>query len=404
MPLPERPRLRRRFVECVPDPRDPRFVILLDRLPLCAELVRVTELEFNWLGLFDGQRSLQEVQAEATRQWGGMSVPLNQVVRLAERLDAACLLDGPRFHDRLNGAIREPSCIGCYAGDPRALREQLTALFAGPTGPGLPRPMPPDGRLRAALLPHIDYARGGATFAWGFKEVVEHANASLFVIIGTSHYSPCRFILTRRDFKTPLGIVPTDQPFVDRLVAHYGDGLFDDEIAHFPEHSIELEVVFLQYLYEGLRPIRIVPLLVGPFQDCIEDRASPRRFDDIARMIQALHRAEEETPEPICYLISGDLAHLGPKFGDPSPVRAPFLQQSRAQDHALLRAAADSAEERYFELIAAEGDNRRICGLPPTYVALAAARPGRGRLVHYDQYVHPRGAESVSFASVVFER
>src|SRR5262249_55534760 len=161
---------------------------------------------------------------------------------------------------------------------------------------------------------HIDYQRGGQTFAWAFREIAEHTDASLFVIIGTSHYSPARFTLTRQDFKTPLGIAQTDQAYIDRLVAHYGDGLFADPLAHVPEHSIELEVVFLQYLYEGKRPFRIVPLLVGSFHDCIDmGGISPAKRLDVARMIEALRRAEAETAEKICYLISGDLAHIGPK-------------------------------------------------------------------------------------------
>src|SRR6202011_3580482 len=87
--------------------------------------------------------------------------------------------------------------------------------------------------------------------------------------ICTSHYSPNRFTLTRQDFQTPLGIARTDQAYIDRLAAHYGDGLFDDPVAHLPEHSIELEVVFLQFWYNQRRPFRIVPLVVGTFQDCV---------------------------------------------------------------------------------------------------------------------------------------
>ena len=39
-----------------------------------------------------------------------------------------------------------------------------------------------------------------------------------------------------------------------------------------------------------------------------------------------------------------------------------------------------------------------------TFVVLEALRPGRGKQLHYDQYVHPRGYESVSFASMAFDR
>jgi hypothetical protein len=323
---------------------------------------------------------------------------------LAQRLEEALFLDGPRFRAQLEGPIREPSCLGAYEAEPAALRRQLTDLFMGPRGPGLPGESRPGSRLRAALIPHIDYHRGGHSFAWGFKEVFEQTDASLFVIIGTSHYSPHRFTLTRKHFKTPLGIAPTDQAYIDRLVSHYGDGLFDDPLAHLPEHSIELEVVFLQFLYEGRRPIRIVPLLAGPFQDCVENSTPPSAAADIARMVRALQRAEAETPEPICYIISGDLAHIGPKFGDPHPVAEPLLEHSRGQDHALLRALERTDTAGYFSIIAEETDRRRICGLPPTYTLLEAIRPGSGRVLNYDQYVHPRGFESVSFASVAFYR
>ena len=300
--------------------------------------------------------------------------------------------------------MREPSCLGTYESDPEALRRQIAGLFSGPKGPGLPQEQRPDGTLRAALIPHIDYHRGGGTFAWGFREVFERTDASLFVIIGTSHYSSHRFTLTRKDFKTPLGVAPSDQAYIDRLVSHYGDGLFDDELAHLPEHSIELEVVFLQYLYGGRRPFRIVALVVGPFQDCLTEKSPPRSRPDIARMIEALRRSEAETNEPICYIISGDLAHIGPKFGDPEPVAEPFLHQSRAQDVALLDRLESADYQGYVGVIAAEEDRRRICGFPPTCLTLEALRPTRGKLLHYDRCIHPRGVESVSFASVAFFR
>jgi hypothetical protein len=403
MSVSERPQLRP-FLAAAQDERDPRYMIVWDRLGLGSEGLRMTAFEFGCLQLFDGCRTLREIQSEAMRQAGGQILPLEIFATLLRKVDEALFLEGPRFREKLSHPVREPSCIGCYAGEPEALRHQMCSLFTAPGGPGPPREPQPDGRLRAVLVPHIDYARGGVTYAWGFKDVFERTDAALFVIIGTSHYSAHRFTLTRKDFKTPLGIVPTDQTYIDRLVAHYGDGLFDDELCHLPEHSIELEVVLLQYLYEGRRPFRIVPLVVGSFQDAVEARISPLTHPDIARMVAALRRVEAETPEPICYLISGDLAHIGPKFGDAGPVQPPFLHHSRQQDLAVLEQTRRADALGYFHTIAAEGDRRRICGLPPTFVVLEAFRPGSGRVLHYYQYVHPHGHESVSFASVSFER
>ena len=387
------------------DPNRRRFIVH-DLLRLNGAMLRLTALELQWVQLFDGARTLREVQTEAIRQVGGQIVPLEVFARLASDLDEALFLEGPRYRACIDDPIRRPSCIGAYEADPDALRRQVEKLFTGPGGPGLPRQARPDDGLRALLAPHIDYARGGKTYAWGFKVLAERTPASLFVIVGTSHYcSHRRFTLTRKDFKTPLGVVPTDQDAIDRLVKHHGGDLFQDELmAHMPEHSIELEVVFLQYLFEGKRPIRIVPLVVGSFEDAVADGSPPADREDVRRMVEALRAAERETKEPICYVISGDLAHIGPKFQDYIPAEGSFLDHSRAQDQAILRQAVAADPAGYFRVIAEESDCRRICGLPPTYTVLEALRPGSGQLLHYDQYVHPGGYESVSFASVAFYR
>jgi predicted class III extradiol MEMO1 family dioxygenase len=389
----------------------------VDRLGLVAPL-RLTLEESNWVELFDGRRGLADMLPRSTglEQRGPV---LDRLVAFARRLDNNLMLDSRRFRQVVEAPVRPPRCIGCYEGERDALRRQLTELFKNPQGPGLPGAHRPNTSFRGALIPHMDYPRGGTTYAWGFKEVAEQTDARLFVIIGTSHYSQHRFTLTRKDFETPLGIVPTDQEYVDRLVSHYGPGLFDDEwLAHLPEHSIELEVVFLQFLFDGgrgpggngagrlsgKRPLRIVPLVVGSFYDCVTRGLPPVSRPDVARMVEALRRTEAETAEPICYIISGDLAHIGPKFQDPVPLDASRLDRSRWQDLAILRHAEAARPAAYFKVIADEADARNICGLSPTYTFLEAVRPSRGELLHYDQYVHPTASESVSFASMAFYR
>ncbi len=402
MPVSERPLVRSRHLTAAEDESDPRFIRVWDRLHVSSAELRLTRPQFVWLRLCDGEHTLRDIQAETMSRLGHQFIPLARIAAFVEQLEEILFLDTPEFRARVEDPVRPPSCIGCYEEEPEALRRQLRSQFTHPKGPGLPRDVRPEGHLQAALLPHIDYARGGVTYAWGFKEVVEQTNASLFVIIGTSHKSAHRFTLTRKAFQTPLATTPTDQDFVDRLEKHYGAGLFDDEwLAHLPEWSIELEVVFLQYLYEGKRPIRIVPLVVGSFGDAVHSGKEPTQCEDIARMVEALRRTIAETAEPICTIISGDLAHIGPKFDDDDLPQS-FLHRSRAQDQALLQRAASADASGYFRVIAEEGDARRICGLPPTYLALEALRPLSGKLLHYDQYVHPRGAESVSFASMGF--
>ncbi len=385
----DRPRLRP-FLTAAPEDEDHSSFAVFCRMRLSHAVVTVSPEELAVADLFDGSRSTNEIAAEA-----GVDA-----LALIARFDAAGFLDGPRFRELCAGPVRAPSCIGAYEGDPDALRAQLDDLFD--RGAGRPGPHRPDGRLRAILAPHIDYARGGLTYTYPFRELAERSDASLFVIVGTSHYSGHRFTLTRKHFDTPLGLAETDQPFIDRLVSAYGDGLFDDEIgAHLPEHSIELEVVFLQHVLK--RPFRIVPLLVGSFNECVRRGVPPSEVPDITRMVDALRQAEAGAGEPVCYIISGDLAHIGPRFGHKKPVTPEWVERSNAQDFRLMAAAerADAAE--YSRIIHGERDERNICGYPPTWLVLEAANLKMGKRLHHGCYVHPRGKEAVSFGGMVFE-
>ena len=407
MPAPERPKLRS-SVDAQIDGQDPTFIYLFDAARISRQILRMKREAAALLQLFNGQQSLRDMQTILFQHGAGI-VPLEILEHLADTLDGACFLEGPRIEEKfaefLRSPIREPACIGSYEAEPDALRRQLYGLFVHERGPGAPETNghPRDNRLRGALIPHIDYHRGGPTFAWGFKELVERSDATVFVIIGTAHYSPKRFTLTRKDFRTPLGIVETDKAYVDRIAEVYGNRAFEDEVgAHMTEHSIELQVVLLQYCLENHRPFRIVPLAVGSFHDCILTSTPPHEKEDIYLMIQALRKAEADSGEKVCYISSGDLAHIGPKFGDREPVAATFLEHSRKQDHALLHRLAAGDSRGFFDTVLNEQDSRRICGFPPTYTLMSVLQPEHGKLLQYDQYVEPRGFESVSFASLAF--
>jgi AmmeMemoRadiSam system protein B len=389
--------------------RDPGIVFIVDPFRLAGPRpVAVGRDVVGLAQLFDGEKTLADVQRLAAIVFEGANVPLDVLEQLVGFLDECYFLEGPRLRARLTEGDRPPAFLGCYGADADTARKQLRRLFTAPGGPGLPgnpgSRVASHGAIRAVLLPHMDYARGGVTYGWGFKELVERTDASLFVIVATSHYgSGRRFTLTRQNFTSPLGRVETDQAHLDRIVRHYGPGLFDDPYAHVGEHSIELEVVGMQYAF-GDRPFRIVPLVVGSFCDCVGRGSRPSEKADVARMMTALTRAEAEAGEPVCYVISGDLAHIGPKFRDPDPVNDEQLRHSRAQDDLLIERAVAADADGYFNVIAAEEDVRRICGLPPTYVTLGAAKPSAGKLLHYGRFVDPERFESVSFASMAFER
>jgi len=398
-PSSDRPRLRPGLAA---QPHESDNFVLFDPSGIGKPVV-LSVLAVDVAQRFDGELTHAEIAASVKADFPQVNVTAEVIVGLAEALDGAQLLDSPRFRESLSGPIRRPSCIGTYPGNPDELREQLGRLFTAPGGAGLPasRRDRSDHMLRAVLVPHMDYGRGNITYGHGFRELIENTEARVFVIVATSHYSSHRFTLTRQHFDTPLGLVETDQAYVNRIVEHFGDGLFEDPLAHVPEHSIELEVVLLKYLLAD-RPFTIVPLLTGSITDRVRKKANPAEADDIARMVAALRAAEAASTQPVCYLISGDLAHIGPKFDDRRKAAGAWLVQSRDKDQAILQTLAAADPAAFFNVISAEKNARRICGLSPAWLTLEVTRPRTGKVLHYQQYAHPQGHESVSFAAAAF--
>ncbi len=357
----------------------------------------------------DGNTTLPEIQARVLRDVG-KRLSLSTLREMVEQLDQAMVLDGPTFA-AFHAAYRQervrPAALAgrSYPGSERALRAQLARFFAHDRGAGLPRSdVAPGARLRGILSPHIDFHRGGPVYTWSYKELVEQSDADTFVILGVAHqYCRNRFALTRKDFATPLGLVPTDGAYVDQIASEAGTDLFEDELSHRAEHSIEFQAVFLQYLLGDRRPFSIVPILVGSFHDLMEEGTDPIEDVQVRQFIDALRRAEAASGKRVAYIGGIDLSHVGPEFGDPEPVDAVMLDHVRSFDTAMLDHAAANDAAAWFDTAAKVGNRWRVCGLAATYTMLHAMGPARGRLLQYDQAVDDRRTCCVSFASLAFE-
>ena len=253
------------------------------------------------------------------------------------------------------------------------------------------------------MSPHIDFHRGGSVYTWSYKELVENCDADTFVVLGVAHqYCRRRFALTSKDFETPLGLVPTDRHYVDQIVSLAGRDYFDDELAHRTEHSIEFQVVFLQYLLEGRRDFSIVPILVGSFHDLMERGVDPIDDPDVSRFIQALRAAESSTASVSPISGASTSATWDRSSATPNPVDPGLQEQVKSFDDLMLDRAAACDPGGWFRT-AAQVDNRyRVCGIAATYTMLHAIGPAHGRLLKYKQALDDRRTCCVSFASMVF--
>jgi len=370
------------------------------------------------VSLFDGEHSIAEMR-EIFRERHGEAPTAEQIRAIVERMDAAGFLDSPRFAERRRqieeafhrSPVRPAAHAGtAYASEAHGLRVQLDAFFEHAEGPGARSAvvLGPDGapaalggRPRGLIAPHIDFHRGGPTYAWAYRELAQRSDADLFVILGTCHAGmQDPFAATLKPYETPLGRTEGDRDFLEALARRYGGDIFASEGAHRVEHSVEFQVVMLQHLFGGRRPFTIVPLLASFLHEALGRRSEPEADPRVPRFIEALGETMAASGRRICLVAGVDLAHVGPRFGDMAPNTEAALGDVELQDRVMLGAVTAGDPLGFYGAVALDGDARRICGLSPIYTFLRALPGVEGRLLRYSQWPDPQGA--VTFCAAVF--
>jgi MEMO1 family protein len=154
----------------------------------------------------------------------------------------------------MNGWVRPPCVAGYfYADDPRRLARDVDFFVAGGLA-GLEAP-------KALIVPHAGYRYSGSVAGRGYARLlVRTAPIERVVLVGPTHRVPVEGIVvsSAASFATPLGLVPVDQEATSAVLTHATCKVDDD--THRREHSLEVQLPFLQRVLEGFS---IVPLLAG---------------------------------------------------------------------------------------------------------------------------------------------
>lgn len=160
--------------------------------------------------------------------------------------------------------IRPPAVAGMfYAGSAAELREEIRECFLSPLGPGRPPQTVADGKhtLRGLMCPHAGYRYSGAAAAHAYARLAEDGAPETVILLGPNHRAigaPIA-IISRGAFKTPLGEVPIDTTTAE-TIKEQAPMVREDENAHLPEHSLEVQLPFLQTVAPHAR---IVPIVFG---------------------------------------------------------------------------------------------------------------------------------------------
>jgi AmmeMemoRadiSam system protein B len=176
-----------------------------------------------------------------------------------------------------------------YPAQPEVLRQQIRDFLAAARIPTLPGP------VRAVIAPHAGYIYSGPVAGYSFRALPDLSERTIY-LLGPAHFVPVRGVAagTFRAMRTPLGEAPVAVDVVADLIAAGEPFHYDDE-AHAPEHSLEVEVPFLQALGDGR--FRLVPLLFGTVDP-----------DRVAAILA--HRLAAEATALV--VVSSDLSHYHP--------------------------------------------------------------------------------------------
>lgn len=188
----------------------------------------------------------------------------------------------------IQGPVRKSAIAGTwYTGKKDALRTSVEQFF------GNVYSAPLNGEVIALVSPHAGHIYSGQVAAYAYK-TVQKAKYDAVIIAGPSHRAAFRGVSVYAEggFETPLGIVQVETELAKRIIEE-GTGVFAGIEEHASEHSIEIQLPFLQIALEG---IPFIPVLMGE-QDSKTCKC----------LAQAIIRASEG--KKILLVASSDLSH-----------------------------------------------------------------------------------------------
>jgi AmmeMemoRadiSam system protein B len=249
----------------------------------------------------------------------------------------------------------------------------------------------------AGIVPHAGWMFSGTPAAMVFSAVKQqHEEVHTFVVFGAAHgyYGQSPAVYEAGSWITPLGEVEIDEELADAIL---GDNVaVKDSMAHRSEHSIEVQIPFIQYLFGDAR---ILPILVPPTEQAVELGTG------IGKII-----SEDENKKVVC-IGSTDLTHYGQRYGfTPMGSGAKALHwASDVNDREFIDLALMLEAQRMLESAA---QNYNACGAGAAAAAVAVAKKlGRTKgvlLAHTNsnevmlRKMGTTSTDSVGYAAIVF--
>ncbi len=295
-------------------------------------------------------------------------------------------------------AIREPQAgaWNFYPLNKKQLISEIEKAFMdSKKGPGsLPRRgYVSERQIVGGIVPHAGYYFSAACAAWYYKELAEQVQKiDLAIILGTNHTGFGDKITTASYYlkwATPLGVVDVDIDFINELIRLY-PLLNDDALAHTREHSIEVQLPFLQYIYGN--NFKLVPIVI---KDIV--------FEEAQQFAIALKKAIELLNKKAVIIASSDFTHHGNIYGYVL-FTTNVMDNVRELDYRFIEAILKFDTERFLSLI--DKYSSTVCGYGAIAIVMEYAKMfnSKAKLLKYYHSGDVTGEEDiiVGYAAIEF--
>ena len=272
--------------------------------------------------------------------------------------------------------IRRPTVAGqFYEGDAEALRAQIKNCFLNELGPKKLPNVNLDIHPRnivGLICPHAGYMYSGPVAASAFYELALDGKPDTVVLMGPNHtgYGSVLSLMREGVWRTPLGDIEIDTEMANKIT-HETSVIDVDELAHRYEHSIEVQLPFLQFLYGNA--FKIVPICF-----LMQD------YDSAVEVGRTLAEALDATNTVV--IASSDMTHYEP------------AKTAAAKDQAALKAVTNMDAKRFYETV--ETRNITACGYAPITALITYAKRVNAKEAELLSY-HNSGDITGDYSSVV---
>ncbi len=306
------------------------------------------------------------------------------------------------------GKVRPPCAIGFYPPEKNAIKKAIEAAFSDPQGVGTV-PKVSDKRIEdlvAGIAPHAGFIYSGPIASHLYNLIAQEGFPETFILIGPKH-GFLRFqgavVMAEGLWETPLGKCEIDTSLAQQFLKQSQDSeskyIIENTEAHYGEHSLEVQLPFLQFLGQK-HPFQIVPLLI-----------SSQNYLVCEKVGKTIAEAVKKSKRDVIIIASTDFTHYGQYFYNYAPVGSgpidKIVKWIHDTDGDLIKKIEQLDGKALLETVVEE--RRTMCGASPVATTIVAAQQlgaSKGKLLKYATSYDIRGSSEaiVGYASIALQR